>query len=164
MVSQAPKEDDLQSVTSQSSAADSDAASDRTDLSNGHHHQPQKFTPANSLKPSSTNISESSKSAQLAPANQSAPLKSTPPEPAIAANEFDALFSSSAKTSSSRAALRRQATRQESSVASQEKGSRKEKAGKEERIDREEEKVVKIAWRGEKRTRKWESSTSSLVS
>ncbi len=139
MVSQAPKEDDLQSVTSQSSAADSDAASDRTDLSNGHHHQPQKFTPAN-LKPSSTNSSEASKSAQPGPANQSAALKSTPPP---AANEFDALFSSSAKTSSSRAALRRQATRQESSVASQEKGSRKEKAGKEEKIDREEEKVVK---------------------
>jgi hypothetical protein len=141
VVSQAPREDDLQSVTSQSSAADSDAASDRTDLSNGHHN-PQKFTPGN-LKPSSTNSSESSKSAQPAPANQSAALKSTPPEPVTAANEFDALFSSSAKTSSSRAALRRQATRQESSVASQEKGPRKEKAGKEERIDREEEKVVK---------------------
>ena len=88
------RDDDLQSVTSQSSAADSDAASDRTDLSNGHHHHQYYPNPLYGQEPPPPSN---------APPHDKVKAPKSPPAPVEnSGSEFDALFAKSSSSSGRR--------------------------------------------------------------
>ena len=96
------KEDDLQSVTSQSSTADSDTASDRTDLSNGH-------LPSSHPYPTQSTTKIPSQPEKIAPEPEK--------RPAGSGSEFDALFTSAKSANSRSGTMRRPAAQQEDNAA-----------------------------------------------